>query len=131
MKGLKITLWICALSCLLAFVYAALPWQIITAWFEMVNFQPPAAQPSSVYMTRVFLALFGPIGIFFVLLALNPLKYGAMLSLAAYGLICVGFICLAGGIRYKLPLLAFSIDMIFSLLAGVFILIFRKKALNS
>jgi uncharacterized membrane protein YjjP (DUF1212 family) len=73
--------------------------------------------------------MFGMIGIFFTILARNPLKYGAMLLLAAYGLLCYGVFCLAGGIRYGLPVWAYYGDVVFGIVAGILLLVFRKKAL--
>jgi hypothetical protein len=130
MKGLKIVLWICAVCCLLGFVAAALPWAVIVACFEWFDLKPPPTEPVMTYMLRVSVATFGFIGIFFVLLARNPLKYGGMLPLAAYGLLCFGVFCLVGGIRYGLPAWAYSGDVAFGLVAGILILTFRKKALE-
>jgi len=74
------------------------------------------------------MAISGMIGIFFVILAQNPPKYGAMLLLAAYGLLCFAVFCLVGGIRYGLPVWAYSGDVIFGVVTGVLILVLRKKA---
>ena len=131
MKVLKIILWICAISCLLGFIFAVFPWRAITAWFNWVGYQPPAADPITVFMFRLCLAIFGMVGIFFVILARNPLKYGAMLLLAAYGLLWYGVFCLVGGIRYVLPVWMYAGDIIFGVIAGVLILIFRKKAIQA
>jgi len=133
MKGLKITLWICAMCCLLGFIAAALPWRVMTAWYHWFGFQPPAAEPVTVLAFRLFLAMFGMIGIFFIILARNPLKYGAMLLLAAYGLLCFGLFWLVGGIRYRyaLPVWMYAGDVIFCVVAGVLLLIFRKKAMQT
>ena len=129
MKGLKIVLWVCAVGCLLSFVFAALPWNFIKGWFEFFGLKPPAMGPITVYMFRLCLATYGLIGIFFVILARNPLKYDGMLLLAAYGALLTALFCLVGGIRYGLPLWAYSCDVIFCALAGVLLLIFRKKAM--
>lgn len=53
------------------------------------------------------------------------------LLLAAYGLLCFGVFCLAGGIRYGLPVWLYSDNVIFSVVAGVLILTFRKKAIRA
>ena len=131
MKSLKVTLWICGVLCLLSFIFAALPWRVITALCEWVGFQFPAASPIIVYMIRLCLAVVGLIGVFFIILGRNPLKYGAMLLLAAYGLLCYGLFCLVGGIRYALPVWMYAGDVIFGFVAGVLILMFRKKAMQT
>jgi len=131
MKGLKIILWICAISFLGAFILAPLPWRAIIAWIQWIGIQPPAAAPITVFMIRISLAMFGMIGIFFVILAKNPLKYGAMLPLSAYGLLCSGVLSLVLGLRYGLPVWIYSNDVIFGLAAGVLILVFQKKAIQT
>lgn len=131
MNGLKTVLWICAICCLLGFVFAALPWQATTDLFQAFGVQPPTPEPITVYMFRLCLAMFGLIGIFFIILARNPLGYGAMLPLAAYGLLCFGVFCLVGGTRYGLPPWAYYGDAIFGIVAGVLILILRKKAVQT
>ena len=129
MKGIKIILWISAVSCLLGFIFAALPWRTITAWFDFVGIQSPGAEGITVFLFRLCLVLFGMIGIFFAILARNPLKYGAMLLLASYGLVIYGIFSLVAGVRYRLPVWIYANDVIFGVVAGVLLLIFRKKAI--
>jgi len=131
MKALKIILWICAISCLSGFIIAALPWQAVTAWFNLIGYQPPSPEPITVFMFRLCLAICGMIGIFFVILARNPLKYGAMLQLTAYGLLFYGVCCLVGGIRYGLPVWIYAGDVIFGVIVGILLFIFRKKAMQA
>ena len=63
MKGLKIILWICAICCLLGFVFAALPWRAITAFFDWFEVQPPTAEPITVFMFRLCSAMGGMIAV--------------------------------------------------------------------
>ncbi|GAF95901.1 unnamed protein product [marine sediment metagenome] len=131
MKGMKIILWIAAICCLSGFAAAALPWPTITALFHWFGIQPPAAEPVTAFGFRLASAMFGMIGIFFLILARNPLKYGAMLLLAAYGLVAYGVFCLLGGIRYALPVYTYAGDLIFGVVAGVLLLVFRKRAMQT
>ena len=132
MKGLKIILWICAISCLLGFILAASPWRVITTFNHWSGIQPPTGDPTTVFLLRLFMMTFGMIGIFFVILARNPLKNDAMLLLAAYGfLIFSGIFYFVDGIRYGIPVWYCSLKSISSVLLGVLILLFRKKAIGS
>ena len=131
MKGLKIILWICAICFLLGFVFAAFPWRALTAWCGWFGLQLPVPEPIIAFMFRLCLSLFGMIGIFFAILARDPLNYGAMLTLTAYGLLFYGVFSLVGGIRYELPVWVYAGDVIFAVIAGVLILIFRKKAMQT
>ena len=130
MKGLKIVLWVCAIFCLLGFVVAALPWRVMISLCQRAGVEPPTPDAITVYVFRLFMAMFGLIGIFFVILARDPLKYGAMLLLAAYGLLAFGVFCLVGGIKYPIPLFAYLGDVIFGVVAGVLLLIFRRRAMG-
>jgi len=131
MKSLKIILWICAICCLLGFVGAALPLRATFGLWDSVGVQPPTADPITVFIFRLFLATVGLIGIFFVILARNPLQYGAMLLLAGYGLVCFGVFFFVGGIRYGLPVWIYFTKPVFYTVLGILVLIFRKKAMEA
>lgn len=131
MKGLKIILWICAIRFLPGFILAAVPWRAFAAWGDWVGIQPPGAEAVTVFMFRLSFVIFGMIGIFFAILARNPIKYGVMLLLAAYGLVGYGIFSLVTGILYGLPVWTYSGHVIFGVVAGVLLLIFRKKAMQT
>jgi len=131
MKGLKIVLWICAVCCLLGFVFGALPWTAITAWFKCFGLEPPVAGPITAYVFRLCMAIFGLSGIFFVILARNPLKYGGMLPLAGWGILFMGLFSLVGGIRYGFPVWTYAGDVIFCVVIGALVFVFRKKAIQA
>ena len=75
MKVLKTALWLSAIYCLVESSGVLLPWRAITAYFEFYGYQVPAAEPINVFMIRLFSVLFGMIGIFFIILAQNPLLF--------------------------------------------------------
>jgi hypothetical protein len=77
------------------------------------------------------MATFGLIGIFFVILARNPIKYGGMLPLAGFGILFMGLFSLVGGIRYGFPVWSYIIDFIFCTVAGALIFILRKKVMQT
>jgi len=131
MKKLKVVLWICALSCLLGFVIAAFPWRSLIAMLQWFGVQPPTPLPLIVYALRVFLATFGLIGVFFLILALNPFSTGPCCRLPRTDFCVWAFFCLAGGIWYSMPVHMYAGDVIFCLVAGVLVLVFRKNAINA
>ncbi len=130
MNGIKIILWICAIECLLAFVLAALPWQTLTSMSEAAGIQPLGASGITVFMVRLCLLLFGLFGVFFAILARDPLKYGAMLQFASFWLVIYGIYVLVAGVRYELPAWIYS-EFFFSVGFGLILLFLRKNALES
>jgi len=125
MKGLKIVLWICAVSFLLSLVFAAGPWDWTKAIFRLGGIKPPAEEAITVFVFRLFMLTLGLVGVFFALLARDPLAYGAMLPLAAFGLMVCGLTELAGGIRYGLPAWA----MLTFAMLGLIVMVGRRKRL--
>jgi len=71
------------------------------------------------------------VGMFFVILARNPLKYGAMLVLSAWGLLGYGAFSLMGCILYAFPVWGYADGVIGGFVAGALILIFRRKAMQT
>jgi len=130
MKGLQIVLWVCGIAFLLGFIFLLIPWRVMAHWCGLMGMELPLIAPVSVYVTRLLLVCSGLIGIFFIILAKEPLRYGPMLPLAGCGLILAGLVCLVGGIRYNLPFMMFGFDVIFFVLAGKLILVFRGRALR-
>jgi hypothetical protein len=130
MKGLKVVLWICGIAFLLSFVFLFVPWRVMADWCARMGVEIAIAAPVAAYMTRAILVGCGLIGVFFVILAKDPLRYGPMLPLAGYGFILAGLVCLAGGIRYDLPFIMFGFDVIFCVVAGKLILVFRGRAIG-
>ncbi len=136
MKGLKITLWVCAISFLTCFIAAALPWQVLTAWCNQYGVIITTTEPLIVYMARMSLMIFGMIGVFFIILARNPQKYGELLVFAAYGLLLLGVLVLIGSILYILPTalpittITTLVKVFFYFILGALILLFRKGAIQ-
>ena len=127
MNTAKFLLWICAIGLLTSFIIAVLPWHTLMTWFDYIGIQTPEAHPLTVFMFRVCFALLGSIGIFFMILARNPLAYGPMLKLAAYGLIAWGLISFGGGIRYEMPVWTYVGDLVFGIVAGVCLIAFQRR----
>ncbi len=128
MIGIKTILWIYAISFLLGSIFAILPWEVLTSWCDGMGIQPPIAEAFTVFVFRLFFVLCGMIGVFFAILAQNPMKYGAMLVLASYGMVIFGIFSLATSIRYGLPGWIYAKVVIFGVGAGLLLLFLRKNS---
>ncbi|MFC1556872.1 hypothetical protein ACFL5L_02680 [candidate division KSB1 bacterium] len=128
MKGLKIVLWVVGIAGVLCFLSVIVPWTWISRIVSSYNWDISGFQGFQKYWFRIGPAGYGFIGIFFIMLARNPLKYGAMLLLGGYGLLVFGLFCLFWGIYYTFPILNWLGDLLFSWITGGLILYLRTKA---
>ncbi|MBT8339488.1 MAG: hypothetical protein HKP58_11960 [Desulfatitalea sp.] len=128
MKSLKAALWVAAIGCLSSVPFIILPWSVverIALWFGI------GAIPNDlliIYLLRVSCGVYGMIGVYFIILAKNPLGYGPMLDLGAYGLIIFGLLSLFVGWRLEMPLKIFSGDALSGLILGIIIIALSSKA---
>jgi hypothetical protein len=127
MKGLKVALWICGIGCLLAVPFVAFPWTMVENIYQRFGQEPPA----TIYFFRITCWLSGLIGVYFIILARNPSRYGPMLALSAFGLISFGLLCLAVGLIMGMSPSLYVGDASFGLVFGIVIAILSPKALRS
>ena len=80
------------------------------------------------YLFRVSFGIYGLIGIFFILLARNPLTYGPMLDLAAYGLVVFGLLSLIVGLSLGMPWKVFIGDALSGLILGGIVIALASRA---
>ena len=131
MRSLKIILWITAIGCLTAVPFIFLPWAVVESigsWFGIESL-PDA--PIVIYFFKVVFGVFGLIGVFFIILARDPLKYRFMLNLGMLGLILFGLLALIIGFSLGLPPIVYLGDGLSGLVLGIAILIFSSKPRQS
>ena len=121
MKFLKILLWIVGIFYVLAVPFIFIPWTIWGTIFAWFNLSAPPNLPIVTYLFKTSLTVFATLGIFYITLALNPIKYGKMLYLAAFSLLFMGTVCLLTGLTHNLPRMMYTGDSIFCLLFGTLI----------
>lgn len=129
MTILKVALWLAAIGCLTAIPFVFLPWTTIGSigsWFGIESIPESAI---AVYFFRVAFGVFGLIGVFFVILARNPLEYGAMLDLGAFGLMLFGVLVLVMGYSLDLRPVVYLGDGLFGLILGIAIFSSKTKHL--
>jgi hypothetical protein len=128
MRALKICLWIAGIGCLLSLLGMLLPvssWQSIARFFGVESFPD---SPLFMYVLRVGSGTYAAVGIFFVILALDPLKYGVMVPFTGLGAVFVGVVCAIAGLLTKMPFWWFMGDSLSCLILGVLILVFWQQA---
>ena len=131
MCGLKICLWVAGILCLLSVFGVFLP---VSAWESFIGFFGLELLPDSPlfdYVVRVMSATFVGVGVFFLILAKDPMKYGIMVPFTVLAAVVLGVICGITGFAVKMPNLWFLGDALSCLVLGVLILVFWRQATNS
>jgi hypothetical protein len=131
MKALKLVLWIAAVGCLAAVPFMVLPWSVFDKITLVFGIEPVPDNPLVMYILKVSCGVYGLIGVFFIILARNPLAYGAMLDLAAYGLTLFGLLSLIVGSSLEVPLRVFAGDSLSGLVLGIMIIVLSIKVKRS
>jgi len=128
MRGLKICLWIAGIGCLLSVFGMFLP---ISAWQSIAKIFGVESLPDSPlfeYAVRLMSATYVGVGVFFVILALDPMKYTVLMPFTGIAAVLLGLICGITGLAVKMPTLWFLGDSLSCLLLGVLILVFWRRA---
>ncbi len=127
MRGLKVFLWIAGLFCLsaVAGVFAPMSvWPKVTGIFGVESL-PDA--PVFVYFARLLSVTYGAIGVFFIILALRPEKYGLIVPFSAVASVLIGATALLTGIVVQLPAKWFLCDSLPCIILGVLIFVFWQQ----
>jgi len=128
MKSLKAALWIAAIGCLTAVPFIFSPWTAIESIGSYFGITSLPNTPIAIYFFKVAFGVFGLIGVFFIILALNPWNYGSMLYLGAFGLILFGLLALILGVSISLPPIVYLGDGLSGLILGIVILFSSSKS---
>lgn len=128
MRALKICLWVVGVLCLLAVLGLLLP---LSFWERMASKwgdEPIPKSPMFDYMVRQVSATYVLIGVFFIMIARDPLRYAAFVRLAGFGGIAMGVACFIAGCAVGLPLQYYAGDAVFSVLLGALIVWLLARA---
>jgi len=128
MRCLKVCLWITAVSCLAAAVCMVLPIAMMESFFEHFGVEPLPDTPIFIYITRLVSATYTVIGVFLIILALDPMKYGVMVPFAGISTLFIGLVCGTVGAISVMPKLWFIGDALGGIVLGLLILISWQKA---
>ena len=128
LKALKFALWVAAIGCLAAVPFVALPWSVVDNIAHLFGIHPLPDDPVVMYLVRVSCGVFGLIGVYFIILARNPLDSGPMLDLGAYGIAIFGLLSLFIGLSLNVSPRLFIGDALSGLILGVAIIVLSSKA---
>ncbi len=128
MVGLKICLWIAGILCLLSVAGLFLPLSACESFAGLFGIDTLPDSPLVMYAVRTASAAFIGIGAFFIILAMNPTKYGVMVPFSGLVAVFIAVVCVITGLVVKMPALWFLGDSLSCAVLGVLILIFWRQA---
>ena len=128
MRALKICLWIAGVGCLLSVFGMFLPMSVFESIAKFFGIELLPDSPLLVYAVRLMSATYAAVGVFFIILALQPMKYGIMVPFSGVGAVFVGVVCAIAGLLTAMPLWGFLGDSLSCLVLGVLILVFWQQA---
>ena len=128
MRGLKICLWISGILCLLEGAGVFLPVSAIESFCTWMGLESFPDSALFIYGIRVMSAMAVGIGVFFIILAMDPMKYGILVPFSGIAAIVLGFICAIVGISVKMQALWFWSDFLCCFVIGILILIFWRQS---
>ena len=127
MRGLKVCLWIAGIFCLTAIAGVFAPmsaWPSITGFFGVESL-PDA--PVFEYFARLLSVTYAAIGLFFIILALRPGKYGGIVPFSGVASALIGLTALITGLVAGMPAKWYLCDSLPCIVLGVLIFVFWQQ----
>lgn len=124
MRILKIFLWIAGIACLLSGYGLFMPilvLETVANFFKIDSLLPPDS-PLFEYVVRTISAMAVTTGVYLIILALNPMKYPALIPFTGLASIFVGVVCGIAGLAAEIPALWFLGDSLGCLVFGILVL---------
>ena len=124
MRTLKIFLWVAGIASLLSGYGLFMPisgLEAIANFFGAESLDLPDS-PLFVYVVRVCSAMAVAMGVYLIILALNPMKYPALIPFTGLASIFIGVACGITGLAVEMPVLWFLGDSLGCLLFGILVL---------
>ncbi|MHC4456909.1 MAG: hypothetical protein ACYS0I_07420 [Planctomycetota bacterium] len=128
MRGLKICLWIAGVGCLLSVFGMFLPNRVFESLARAFGVQTLPDSPLVMYAVRVMSATYAGVGVYFVILALHPMKYRVLVPFTGLAAVFVGVVCGITGLAVAMPSLWILGDFVSCTVLGVLILVFWRQA---
>jgi len=131
MRGVKICLWIAGIGCLLSVFGMFLPASGWKSFAEGFGLETLPDSPHIMYAIRLLSAMSIAVGVYLIILALNPIKYGVMVPFTGVAAVFLGVVCWIAGPAAKMPVLWYLGDAVSCIVIGVLIIVFWHKIKKS
>lgn len=118
MKLLRGALILAGLMCLSGLVGVFLPAKAIASMLARYGFAAGATAPAVVYLFRLASAVTACCGPFFLLMARDPRRHGALVPVGGAAIVFVGVVLLLTGLTASMPLEVFLFDFLGCFLIG-------------
>ena len=129
MRALKICLWIAGLGCLLSVFGMFLPMSVLVSIAKAFGIRLVLPDsPLFVYVIRLMSATYAAMGVYLIILALHPIKYGVMVPFTAIASVLLGVVCEITGFVVGMPISWFMGDSFSFIVFGILILVFWRRA---
>ena len=127
MRTLKIFLWIAGIGCLLSGLGTFLPISMLESFAKVFGVQPFPDSLLFVYVLRIVAAMAVATGVYLIILALDPMKYGPLIPFTGLASVFLGLVCGITGLSVGMSPLWFLGDSLSCLIVGVLILASWKQ----
>ena len=114
--------------CLSSAIGIFLPASVWDGFVKFFDIGPLPDSPLFFYVARLTAATYALVGVFLIILALDPAQYRIMIPFTGIAAIVLGIVCAITGFAEKMPNLWFLGDALSAVVLGVLILIFRQQA---
>jgi len=125
MRGLKICFWVGGFFCLLSLVGVFLPVAVLESIFKCfgVDAAGVLGRPMVEYIVRLVAGTYGAVGVYLLILAKEPMRYGALVPFTAVASLLLGAGCIVIGMMVGMPAKWFLGDAGGCLVFGVVVLL--------
>lgn len=128
MRALKVCLWIAGFACLLSVFGMFLPVSAFESIAKVFGIESVPDSPLVEYAIRVMSATYAAVGVFFIILALKPVKFGVLVPFSGLAAVFVGLVCAITGLAVGMPPLWFLGDSLSCIVLGALIFLFWRQA---
>jgi hypothetical protein len=128
MHALKICLWVTGILCLTAAAGVFLPLSACESIARFFGVETLPNSPLIMYVIRTGSATYIGVGVFFVILATEPMKYGVLVPFSGLAAVFTGVVCAITGLTAGMPFLWFLGDSLSCTILGILVLVFWRQA---